>query len=328
MKTASREYRASAEYAKSVFESLYDDMTVRTVCARLLADSVLTAHQTSVSCWTVTLFPDKIRLNVGPVEVLVLSPDNIFLVISDSDDGRFDNIEYHNFMAPSEVHYTSVPVNQRLCNIPPEAIETFYPQVAENHRHFIQTAARRRDKTLWESSFSLGVILYLDNFLNISLPTPAYFPNADVEQPNILQEIEQFKDSYESLQETTRESVVQSRIGQGQFRTSLVEYWQGCSVTGCQQIEILRASHIKPWRFSSNAERLDMYNGLLLLPNLDTCFDSGLITFDDEGKIVISSELDESTLLQLGINSHLKLLRVEQRRKDYLRFHHENIFRY
>lgn len=328
MKTASRENRASAEYARSIFESLYDNKTILTACARLLADSILTAHQISASCWTVTLFQDAVRLNVGPVEVLVLSSDNIFLVISDSDDGRFNNGEYHDFINPSEVHYTSVPINQRLCNVPPEIIESFYPLVAENHRDFIQIAARRRDKTLWESSFSLGVILYLNNLLEVSLPLPTYFlGQVDSEQPNILQEIEQFKDSYETLQETTRESVIQSRIGQGQFRTSLVEYWRGCSVTGCQQIELLRASHIKPWRYSSNAERLDVYNGLLLLPNLDACFDSGLITFDDEGKIVISSRLNESTLSQLGISSNLKLLRVEKKHKDFLRYHRENIFR-
>ena len=327
MKTASRENRASAEYARSVFEGLYDNKAVRTACARLLADSILTAHQISTFCWSVTLFQDGIRLNVGPVEVLVLSSDNVFLVISDSDDGRFNDGEYHNFIKPSEVHYTSVPINQRLCDVPPAIIEKFYPQVVENHRDFIQIAARRRDRTLWESSFSLGVILYLNNLLQVSLPTPAYISNqVDSIQPNVLQEIEQFKDSYETLQETTRESVIQSRIGQGQFRTSLVEYWQGCSVTGCHQIELLRASHIKPWRCSSNAERLDMYNGLLLLPNLDACFDSGLISFDDEGKIVISNELDESTLLQLGINPNLKLMRVEQRHKDFLRYHRENIF--
>lgn len=143
----------------------------------------------------------------------------------------------------------------------------------------------------------------------------------------IFQEIEQFKASFEILKETTRESIVQSRIGQGQFRVSLIQYWQGCSVTSCQKIEILKASHIKPWHSSSNEERLDVFNGLLLLPNLDACFDSGLIGFADNGKIIISSELDESTLLQLGINTDLKLLRVDQRHKKFLRFHCKNIFR-
>lgn len=150
---------------------------------------------------------------------------------------------------------------------------------------------------------------------------------SDVPNPMALQEIEQFKDSYARLEETTRQAIVQSRLGQGRFRTSLVRYWQGCSVTGCQQIELLRASHIKPWRDASNAERLDVYNGLLLLPNLDACFDAGFISFDDDGKIIISSKLSKTTLKQLGIHPGMKLLKVEPAHKVFLSYHRENVFR-
>jgi hypothetical protein len=157
---------------------------------------------------------------------------------------------------------------------------------------------------------------------------PQVFQNISKDKKlTVLQEIEKLKHSYETLQETTREAVIQSRIGQGQFRTSLIGYWQGCSVSGCSQFEILKASHIKPWRFSTNEERLDVFNGLLLLPNLDTCFDSGFISFEDDGNIIISSRLSETSLLQLGINSSLKLMRVEEKHRDYLRFHREKIFR-
>lgn len=149
----------------------------------------------------------------------------------------------------------------------------------------------------------------------------------DARTLNILQEIESFRESYENLQETTRESIIQSRIGQGQFRAKMVEYWQGCSVTGCTQLELLRASHIKPWRDSSNTERLDLYNGLLLIPNLDICFDLGLISFDDDGKILISNKLTPSTLSVLGISHELKLLRIEQRHKEYMGYHRQNVFR-
>lgn len=142
-----------------------------------------------------------------------------------------------------------------------------------------------------------------------------------------LEEIELFKKSNPNLKETSREAIIQSRIGQGQFRTSLIEYWKECSVSSCKQIELLRASHIKPWRFSSNTQRLDLYNGLLLLPNLDACFDSGWISFQDNGNILISSRLDETTLLHLGINSSMKLSRVDKRHIAYLKFHRENVFR-
>ncbi|NEQ96456.1 MAG: hypothetical protein F6K30_06995 [Cyanothece sp. SIO2G6] len=151
---------------------------------------------------------------------------------------------------------------------------------------------------------------------------------ADGSNLTILQELEQHKDSYENLPETTRTSIIQSRIGQGQFKRSLIQYWQGCSVSSYKQIEVLRASHIKPWRCSSNVDRLNVFNGLLLLPNLDACFDSGLISFDDDGRVIISRKLDKSTMSHLGITLKLKLLRVEEKHKVFLSFHRDNIFRY
>ncbi|MDH7482969.1 MAG: HNH endonuclease [Armatimonadota bacterium] len=142
----------------------------------------------------------------------------------------------------------------------------------------------------------------------------------------VLQDIEDLKSTYETLRETTRQSVIESRIGQGLFRSSLIQYWQGCSVTGCKNLEILKASHIKPWRDSSNEERLDVFNGLLLIPNLDTCFDLGLISFDDSGQILVSSGLDETTREQLGIYPDLRLLRVDEKHKEFLRYHRDRVF--
>jgi hypothetical protein len=152
-------------------------------------------------------------------------------------------------------------------------------------------------------------------------------PNVKTYQSTLFQEIEQFKKSSVSLQETTRETIVQSRIGQGQFRLSLIAYWQGCSVTGCSQVEILKASHIKPWRDSTNNERLNIYNGLLLLPNLDACFDIGFISFSDEGKILVSSQLGDTTLAQLGIKREMELLKIEQEHKEFLGYHRQKVFR-
>lgn len=150
----------------------------------------------------------------------------------------------------------------------------------------------------------------------------------DQKKLTITEEIENFRDSHKDLEKTMRESIIQSRIGQGEFRDSLISYWKACSVTGYKKIELLRASHIKPWRFSDNDERLDVYNGLLLLPNIDACFDSGLISFKDNGDILISQKLDKSDLQQLGIDTSMKLSHVDHRHLKYLKFHREHIFQH
>ena len=61
------------------------------------------------------------------------------------------------------------------------------------------------------------------------------------------------------------------------FRTALTSYWGGkCCVSGLSMEPLLRASHIKPWAVCDlDRERLDVFNGLLLIPNLDALFDAG-----------------------------------------------------
>ncbi|MEA2008394.1 MAG: HNH endonuclease [Chloroflexota bacterium] len=132
---------------------------------------------------------------------------------------------------------------------------------------------------------------------------------------------------YLSLDKTEREAIVKARIGQGQFRKHLINYWSSCSVTNCTEHKLLLASHIKPWKESDNTERTDLYNGLLLSPNLDACFDSGFISFNDTGNIIISSQLSKENLVALGIHHDMRLTKIEPEHKKYLAYHRKNIFK-
>ncbi len=133
--------------------------------------------------------------------------------------------------------------------------------------------------------------------------------------------------AYLSLSSTEREAIVKARVGQGRFRESLIDYWSSCAVTGCAEAALLRASHIKPWAKAGLEERLSLYNGLLLSPALDACFDSGYISFDDEGRIITSKLLTADDASALGIHSDMCLRRVELEHKRYLAFHREHVFK-
>lgn len=106
----------------------------------------------------------------------------------------------------------------------------------------------------------------------------------------------------------------------------LIEYWRGCSITGCEIVEILVASHIKPWRCSDNKERLDVFNGLLLTPNFDKLFDKGLITFKDNGQILYSQRINEKSRTILGLNDSFKLHPIRTEHIPYLQYHRDLIF--
>ena len=126
---------------------------------------------------------------------------------------------------------------------------------------------------------------------------------------------------------TAVDTITVARLGQQHFKKRLLLYWKTCAVTGCALVSLLRASHIKPWSASDSDERLDPFNGLLLVPNLDALFDTGLLTFDDEGKGVISSSVIESDYLALGLLTPLRLRKLNTAHVGYLEFHRTNIFK-
>lgn len=125
---------------------------------------------------------------------------------------------------------------------------------------------------------------------------------------------------------TEKESIIFSRVGQGDFRKKLIQYWNGCAISKFNRYDILVASHIKPWRVATNEERLDTFNGLLLLPNYDKLFDKGYISFDFAGKILFSKFLSNEEQKILGIKTDISLQKIDERHKKYLKYHQENCF--
>ncbi len=147
--------------------------------------------------------------------------------------------------------------------------------------------------------------------------------NLIINSTSVIDDVSEINNS-KQLSETEKKNLLNCRIGQGDFRKNLIHYWSSCSVTQHMNIEILIASHIKPWKNSTNAERLDVYNGLLLIPNLDKLFDKGYISFDDNGEILITENFEDYKTL--GVRKDMKIT-LHDNHKKYLRFHRNKIFR-
>jgi len=144
---------------------------------------------------------------------------------------------------------------------------------------------------------------------------------------DLLDEITAKIEGLAKYPEKDREAIIKARIGQGEFRKRLIHFWGGCSVTGCDCLEILVASHIKPWRDCVGKEAIDMANGLLLLPNLDRAFDRGLISFADDGKIILSDRLGSSIAAALGINGDMQIskTKIMNNHKQFLQYHRDYV---
>lgn len=127
-----------------------------------------------------------------------------------------------------------------------------------------------------------------------------------------------------NINKTEKQRMISSRVGQGEFRRGLLEYWKECAVTQAKNTSMLLASHIKPWSMSNDFERLDKFNGLLLSPNIDRAFDLGLISFDSHGRILFSPKLHDKQ--DFGLNGTMKI-KIEHQHKYYLEFHREFVFK-
>jgi hypothetical protein len=126
------------------------------------------------------------------------------------------------------------------------------------------------------------------------------------------------------LTATQKEQIILARVGQGQYRTDLLKKWGNqCSVLGIQVCEILRASHIKPWKISTSKERLDPQNGLLLTAHLDALFDRYLISFDDDGNLLVNENIAEQLkeIIAPGMRMRSGLTLLTANLKKYLKHH-------
>ena len=91
-------------------------------------------------------------------------------------------------------------------------------------------------------------------------------------------------------------------------------------MTNCDIIEVLISSHIVPWSECNDDERLDVENGILLSPNVDSLFDKHLISFSDSGEILTSNSITQSDLERLGISTKA-IIPITDGMKQYLSRH-------
>jgi hypothetical protein len=131
-----------------------------------------------------------------------------------------------------------------------------------------------------------------------------------------------------ALPETDRTALIKARIGQGRFKQNVSRIETHCRITNVSNPVHLIASHIKPWRESTNEERLAEGNGLLLTPSIDHLFDRGFISFDDSGDTLISPVADRESLLRMGVDSSKppNVGRFNPDQRFFLNHHRSSVF--
>lgn len=237
----------------------------------------------------------------------------------------------------SLIHRTPGAVAMKACNF-----ASIDPQQQARRIKALGNVSRA-DRVLWDS--------FLDDSETIAQEAEAAFvavcgKEADeylselgvVEEPDIGRaragDVLPLKELETPQGPTEKEVLVKTRRVQSFFRVAvLTSYENRCALTGLTIPELLNASHIIPWSVDEK-RRADPRNGICLNALHDRAFDRGLITFDEDLRVVVSSEIGESeeSAIQreylIGIAGTLLRLPTRfQPEAASLEYHRKHVFR-
>lgn len=110
------------------------------------------------------------------------------------------------------------------------------------------------------------------------------------------------------------------------FRQELLERWgHSCAVCGLPNEAVLRAVYCKPWTDSSDQERIDPANGVLLCANHAALYEDGQISFTGAGTLRMVKELQPEAL-RYNLKKHTRIQATEEN-TPYFRWHRNNLFK-
>jgi hypothetical protein len=162
MPEQSEPFRRDASFTAKVFDSMFADPVLRKRCIEAMAESMETAHRYSPNAWEITLFPNKVHLNVGPIAVLYYSVDrDVYCVVERRaiPEGVRKRRDVHLNLRPGGA-LSSVPESAE-CTFPAESAEEVFPLIRRAHNRLIQAASARQRSSAFRNSYSPGVIEYL-----------------------------------------------------------------------------------------------------------------------------------------------------------------------
>lgn len=167
---------------------------------------------------------------------------------------------------------------------------------------------------------ALGMLLFALLRIEADPVLASPLPDIHVPDESLLSDLHQIEGDAE-VPETQRIQLAKARVGQGLFRKRVMLVDPRCRVTGVEDPRLLIASHIKPWKESSNAERINGYNGIMLSPHIDALFDSRMISFEDDGHMLVHSSLSNDVLERWSIRRNTQVQEFRPEQVEFLNHH-------
>ena len=279
-----------------------------------------------------------------------VSPGDLVFSYANTEIGFIGFIRRHCYECPKPTEFGSTGMNWELIGWRVDVTFTpvnrpLRPKLAWssiNHLFPVkysplnQEGGGNQGTYLAEISAELGATLL--GLIGISAETLARFTlnNSLYDNPSsAVPQVTQWEDHIEQelastgvVNDTVRTALIEARRGQGAFRRNVFLLERSCRITGVQKPEHLVASHCKPWRDSTNDERLSGENGLLLTPSIDHLFDRGFISFESDGHLLISPVADRPSLQKMGVpvETRTNVGNFAAGQKSFLEYHQREVF--
>jgi hypothetical protein len=213
-----------------------------------------------------------------------------------------------------------------LTNIvkPSELMNLIDPLLPEKYSPIQPGTGRGNQIYLTEIPPRLGDLLFELSRQDIDYLKEELAPNSDIE----LEEAIQYEILAKGIQgDLERIQITKARRGQGIFRTNVRLIEHSCRLTGVENIKHLRASHKKKKKNSTDSEKIDGNNGLLLSPHIDHLFDRGFISFQNSGDLIFSKQLNPVVLSQWSLAEKRNVGLFNARQSEFLEFHRDVVFK-
>lgn len=141
----------------------------------------------------------------------------------------------------------------------------------------------------------------------------------------VKEEIEEVLNASDEKQDN-QTSKKTRRLKQSAYRSALLENMPFCPFTMVADDRLLVACHIKPFSMcETDDERYDHKNGITMTPTYHTLFDLGFISFENDGKMLVSPFLSNITKRRLNLHEG-ENIRLQTGSGKYLEYHRNNIF--
>lgn len=294
----------------------------------LFADSMRFINDHRADWCVVRRTGRKIRLFAGRLIVLSLEKDRAWLA-TDIEQNVPEGLKHWEWDLDDYPVYKRPPSRNGYFT-PIDEWQQEWKIVASSHFAYLKRALRKGvapdHRSIAKHDVDLAKFI-ASTSLSMVVPTHRAFQLSQTSPGELLVTFQ--RETANLPRSTEIERLEIKRVGQDVFRKGLIDYWEGrCAITGLTVTELLRASHIKDWAVcETDAERLDVFNGLLLAPHLDAAFDRGFITIGEDGRVIVSPMLDADAGRLLGLGEPLRLRALGEEHQTYLAWHRREKFR-